>query len=536
MKHFSAALFFAFLTLFFLSPEIVFDPSYVIGRETRDLYDHLALLDQWSLELSEWSFPTGGTLVPPDVFSMIFAFPFMGLGRGIAFDIALWIQLWLCCMSGYAVGGQVGSGLVGGVVFGFSPFVMGQLFSGETETLNGWTLGFFLAVYMRNPYSLWVGFWMAMSCLGAWYYGIYGLFCWAFATVLRRPWSANNRSILYPFCIFSLLIAIPAWTYKSILTRSDQLFRGPTMADYLENNPRALASFSVDPSVWFGWERVDVGHQDGFGMLVVMLACVGVIHIYRTEGNTARLILGMIVISLLFSLGPVLHWKSEPIFRWMPYRLLVDLPIVGLMRLPHRWLIVATLLISMLAASGGRRLVGMWIVLLLFQGLYMNDVVRYSVNIQPPNIISLYEGAVLELPARTMDMDLRGRYLLWQRTHRQPTAFSLLMQGWSPKLDNEPLLIAVTAADRKDPISVRTAEAEQFRKGEFAVAVQEWRKEQDWSRLARSKNRLVEMGFRQVVLFPEALAKQDALEIQRILEAALGRPFIEQEDVLLWKF
>ena len=94
------------------------------------------LLDQWTFAVSEWSFPTGGSLVPPDIFSMVFAAPFMGMGRGVAFDIALWIQLWLCCMGGYLVGRQVGSGIIGGVAFGFSPFVLGQLYTGETETMN----------------------------------------------------------------------------------------------------------------------------------------------------------------------------------------------------------------------------------------------------------------------------------------------------------------------------------------------------------------------------------------------------------------
>ena len=535
MKHLGAAVFFAVLTLLFLSPAIIFDPEVVLGRETRDLYDHIALLDQWSLHVSEWSFPTGGTLVPPDVFSMMFAFPFMGLGRGVAFDMALWIQLWLCCMSGYAVGRQVGSGLVGGVVFGFSPFMMGQLLSGETETMNGWTLAFLLAVYLRNPHSLWVGFWMTMACLGSWYYGIYGLLCWGCATILRRPWQTKEYSLLRPLGVFSILIALPAWMYYDILQRSDQLFRGPSMADYVEQNPRALASFSVDPSVWFGWERVDVGHQDGVGILVLLLACVGAFYVFRRDKQRFLFIMCMLVGSLLLSMGPVLHWKSEPIFSWMPYRIFVDVPILGLMRLPHRWLVVSSLFFALLTAYGGRRLVGMWVVLLLFQAFYMNDVVRYSVRIQPPSIISLYEGAVLELPARMMESDLRGRYLLWQRTHKQPTAFSLLMQGWSPALDTEPLLIAVTAADRKDPISVRTVEAEQFRKGEFAMAVQDWQQEQEWSLLLHSKQRLHNMGFRQVVLYPEALVSQDALEIQRILEAALGLPFIEQEDVILWK-
>ena len=84
MKLLMVAFGFALCTCFLLSPEIIFDPDRVVGRDTRDLYDHLALLDQWSLKIEEWSFPVGGYLVPPDIFSMMFAAPFMGMGRGVA--------------------------------------------------------------------------------------------------------------------------------------------------------------------------------------------------------------------------------------------------------------------------------------------------------------------------------------------------------------------------------------------------------------------------------------------------------------------
>ena len=146
-KEFFEILFLILLPLLYLSVDVIVDTDKVIGRETRDLYDHLALLDMWKIHVQEWNHPTGGLLVPPDLFSMFFAYPFLSLGHGVAFDISLWIQLSLCAVSGYQVGKRVGSGLVGGLVFGFSPFLLGQLLGGETETLNAWPLGFALAAY-----------------------------------------------------------------------------------------------------------------------------------------------------------------------------------------------------------------------------------------------------------------------------------------------------------------------------------------------------------------------------------------------------
>ena len=47
--------------------------------------------------------------------------------------------------------------------------------------------------------------------------------------------------LLHPIYLFFGCIAIPVAMYASILLGPDQLFRGPTMQDYLDVNPRALA-------------------------------------------------------------------------------------------------------------------------------------------------------------------------------------------------------------------------------------------------------------------------------------------------------
>ncbi|MAA78255.1 MAG: hypothetical protein CL916_03270 [Deltaproteobacteria bacterium] len=534
MKFLLVAFGFALCTCILLSPEVIFDPERVIGKETRDLYDHLALLDLWSIQADKWSFPTGGSLVPPDIFSMLFSVPFMGMGRGVAFDIALWIQLWLCCMGGYSVGKHVGSGVVGGVAFGFSPFVLGQLYTGETETMNGWTLAFLLSAYIHNPRSLWVGLWLTLTSLGSWYYGMYACICWFFATLWRFFSDDWDRRLLYPIYVFFGCIAIPVVLYSYILLEPDQMFRGPTMSDYLDVNPRALASFSVDLAAWFGHERVDAGHDDRLSLTIVLLSCMGIVSLIKEKYCGWKIIVILLVGTLMLSLGPILHWKSEPFFSWMPYRIFAELPVLSLMRLPHRWLVVSSLIFAFLASRGGRGLAFLWCVLISFEGLYMNHQGRFSVGIQAPSIIDLYDGPVLELPSRTMKGDLRGKYLLWQREHQHATAYSLLMQGWSPALDNEPLFIAVTSVDRHDPISVRTVEASQFRKGEFAQSVQDWQRAPEWSTLYKSGFRLRKMGFSKVVLFRAAMHEQDALEAQRIIEAALGVPFIEEEGVVVW--
>ena len=67
----------------------IFDTNSYIGSDTRDLFDHIALLDQWAWQTDAWNYPTGGRLIPPDLFSMIFASPWLslGMGRGAAYDL-----------------------------------------------------------------------------------------------------------------------------------------------------------------------------------------------------------------------------------------------------------------------------------------------------------------------------------------------------------------------------------------------------------------------------------------------------------------
>ena len=65
-------IFYAALVFCLTGSALLSDDS-VVGAPTRDLFDHVALIDSWKITIVDWAFPTGGVLVPPDIFSMIFA-------------------------------------------------------------------------------------------------------------------------------------------------------------------------------------------------------------------------------------------------------------------------------------------------------------------------------------------------------------------------------------------------------------------------------------------------------------------------------
>jgi hypothetical protein len=153
---------------------------------------------------------------------------------------------------------------------------------------------------------------------------------------------------------------------------------------------------------------------------------------------------------------------------------------------------------------------------------------------ESPAIHQELRGPVLDLPARTLGDDARGRYLVWQRSHGQATPYALLMQAWSDPLAAEPLVIAMSALDSRDPIALRPAEARQFRQEAFAKEVSAWRAEPGHDRLVGAAERLREMGLSHVVLHLELLDPVAGTKARALLETQLGAPQVETSEALLW--
>ncbi len=528
------------MCLLVITPESLLTADAAIGAPTRDLFDHLALLDAWALSVSDWNYPEGGSLVPPDLFGMILAAPWLGLSRSLAYNIATLLQLWLACMGAWALGRRFGSGLVCGVAYGLSPFLIGQLMSGEAETLSAWPLPVMVLLLLSARRRAWAGAGAvgAIGALGSWYYGAFMAVIVGLWVIVRGRWWSTEREpgVLVAPAVFAGLIAAPAIVYARVLAAPDQLFRGPTMATYLAEQPRALAAMSSDPMAWLGTQAPGAsGHVDTFPWLVLGLAAVG-IWSWRDQETESPVWwwIGLTVLALALSVGPVLHLRGAPITALTPYRLLMEIPPLGLMRLPHRWMLVATLGAAVLAARGALLMPRLFAGFVFLETLWFVAPPVFTTDTTPPEVVARITGPVLELPTRTLGQDARGRYLLWQRTHRQPTPYALLMQGWSPQLAAEPLVIAVAAQDTQDRIWEQAVEAKQFRQEAFAEAVAAWRAEPDLALLSSSRQRLTALGFSQIILHLSMLQEDDARNIRVLTTEVLGEPE-EVGDALLWE-
>ncbi len=516
-----------------VGPAAVLGHPDALGRPTRDLYDHLALLDAWFVTTNVWNWPAGGRLVPPDLQGMLLGAPMLALGfsRALAYNAGLVVRLWLACVGGWALGRRVGSGLVGGVAFGLSPFLLGEVYTGEAETLSAWPLPIMALLLERGGTRGWIGAGAvaAFGALGSWYYGVF-LTAYLCVWTLVDGRRAGRRGLL-ALLVFVVIVGGPVLAYARVLASPDQLFRGPDMATYLATQPRALAGMVSDPAAWLGHNRGGATHDDRLGLTILVLAAFGLWdRTWPRRWWWGALALG----GLALAVGPVLHVGGRPITDLTPYRLLANLPLFGLMRLPHRWLLVASLGLAVLAARGGRHLPWVGALLVVLESTWFGAA---SSTPLPPAPVPVLAGPVVDLPPRTLGRDdARGLYLLWQREHGAAVPYSLSMSGWSPALAAEPLVQAVAALDSGDRIAERPVEAEQFRQGPFALAVAAQRRDGvDAAASSGALARLRTLGVAEVLLHLDLLAEGDRDGITALLVQALGPGDTTDPRVVRWR-
>lgn len=518
----------AVLAALFIGPENLLPGAPAVGFPTRDLFDHVALLDLWAVRVEGWGLPDGGSLVPPDLQSMVLAAPWIGLGRGTAHNLAMFGGLFAACVAGWALGRRLGNGLVGGAAFGLSPYLLDRAQSGEGETVAAWPLAVMVLMLELGGLPGYVGAGLAATAAAvlSWYHG-------AFAGVVMVTWIAlanrrsrdtwDRRQLLAP-AVFAGTVAVPALLYARVLQADDQLFRGPTMADYLADHPRALAGMVADPAGFLGAATPGIPHVDSLGWLACACAVAGMVSLWREERGALWRWVGVLGLGLVLALGPSLHVRGSPTGIPLPGRILAALPFFGLMRLPHRWLVVAHLALAGLAARGTRRLPP-WVGALLFiEAAWFLVPERPTVDVAPPAVHERVAGPVLDLPPRTLgDEDLRGHYLVWQRSHGEAVPYALLMQPISPTLQREPLVVAAAAFDRLDTAPERLIEAEQFRIGDYAREVRRVRAAgTEADDMADAADRLRDLGFDAVVLHRDRMHPDDRAHVVGLLREALG--------------
>ncbi|MFQ5613035.1 MAG: hypothetical protein ACE5H9_12975 [Anaerolineae bacterium] len=444
-------------------------------------------------------YPTGGVLFLVSPFNELAALtlqPLVGLTR-------TYTLLWLFSfptagfttyLLGHHLTGNRWAAFVGGLIFAFSA----RHYAHGVSHLGLWTIqwlplyalalflllkrpslktavltsaSFILAVTSEHVYYVFY-FVIPVTALFAAYYG--------FAARSRpqpvRFWTAFAGSILV-----GLILVSPI--YLHIIPNRNQDFiqgRGDGVVAYSADVLAYLTPAEKHP-VWHkivapAYERIGGNEEENtifIGYAAITLMLVG---LKAQRNRAARFWLLLGGLAFLFSLGPILHLygpvkvTAEDIETYvaLPYSLLVNLPLIDLLRAPARMAVTVQLAVAILATYGlkatARHWRGAWRlgaytalgVFILFESLFQFPYRLDTTTLIPPPIYQEIAGekndlAVLEVPSRRKSRNLvptkgigRGSafYLMYYATiHRHP-----LLGGESSRTPAAPALFLDTTA------------------------------------------------------------------------------------------
>jgi hypothetical protein len=183
------------LALLLTLPVVLTPWARVIGAERSDVWAHLwgywrteqALLVHGRFPLAEpaLNHPWGGDLYHVDLLNSLLSLPLgLVLGRAMAFNLVVWLQLVLATTVTWRLARELRVGqlpaLLAGLAFGYGPYVLGfAVASGVSERLNVAWLPLFLWAMLRlarGGGQRWVGVGAAaflLAVLGCWKFGLF---------------------------------------------------------------------------------------------------------------------------------------------------------------------------------------------------------------------------------------------------------------------------------------------------------------------------------------------------------------------------
>jgi hypothetical protein len=200
-------------------PAVTAPSRWVIGHPNGDLWTNLwgyhwvrgeLLAGRFPVEVTQISHPAGGQLYFTDLTDALLAVPLLGLfSLPTTYNLLVWFNLTLAAVAAFALARHLTASSLGsflaGLVYGFSPYLLGNVASGVSETVSaGWFPLAMLAVLRTGETGRWrdalaAGLLLAITAMGCLYYGIvagivatmlvlYGL-------LARRPrWTLRERA------------------------------------------------------------------------------------------------------------------------------------------------------------------------------------------------------------------------------------------------------------------------------------------------------------------------------------------------------
>jgi hypothetical protein len=407
-----AAALYTVLALAVTWPAVLRPGSWLIGHQSGDQWQNLwgygwvresVLAGRFPLRVDQLGHPDGGWLFYLDLLDALFGMPLEPwLGPVATYNLLVWFNMVLGAVGAFVLVRHLtrnaGGALLGGLIYGFSPYLLSAVANGSTETLTiGW-LPLFLHQLLRLGET---GRWrhaagaaaMATACLlGCLYHGVMAAMAGAlivgYGLVLRRP--------RWPLSRLAGLAAVGAIAGAVVLFQHHELRRAEDSPANFAGGEPAQGVRGADPD-WRTRSLVTdpvnlllpgkpvlpersltniVNHVTYLGWLVLVLAGFGVWGGRRAAvpapadgdlpllaGRRERLFwLGLALVFCVLSLGINLRWAGKPVFvgghpLFLPGAALdALLPVLAAGESKYRLVLVVELGLAVLAGWGWSRL------------------------------------------------------------------------------------------------------------------------------------------------------------------------------------
>ncbi len=470
-------------------PTVLSLGSVLLGHPGNDTWNHVwgfwwvsrEILDEgrWPGWTDLIAYPRGGSLYFIDTFNALLTLPLQVVfGPVVVHNLIIMGSLWFSAFSAWLLARHVArseaAALVAGMIYGFSPHILGQAENSITETINtGWLALYLLALFklLEKPSlrrGLGAGATLVLCGLSNWYYG---LFC-ALATVvlalhrlLRHPYALQWKKILglgllgaipfAPIALGGLLLLQSSMSAPDALVNRDPDFVWNSLlyhnmtdiqclfrpGHFQSPNLKALYGENLLIVTYLGW--------------VALLMAAWAVWRWKCRHETGPWSWLALVFSI-FALGPYLYAFGHYVEvggRRIPLPFLAffeALPIFSRISHPFRFVVVVDLSLGVLAAYGiaqwgrveNRRI---WQLSLLGCALVLAEICLFSPARVPLTTSSASvppeyqvldqdesDGAVLDLPIAVPILE-RAVYNWYQLFHQRPIPYSL----------NEPLPPAI---------------------------------------------------------------------------------------------
>lgn len=361
-----------------------------IGDPANDIWNHLwgfwwvkdEILHhgRFPLYTNLLNHPRGGTLFFIDMSNALLSLPLQELvGLTASYNLVILFHLALNGFGAFCLAYQLTrdpyASFVTGVIYGFSPHLLAQVYNGISETINAGWLPLFLTFMFRTfqeariSNAILAGFFLFLCTFANWYYGLFGALFAVFYVIalLLNNW----RRVINP-SVFRRLVYL-ALTYLVFITPILALFSYTLSAEgaivgrdpdfvwqtLIRHNMTDLVIFfhpgkfySPDLKKLYGEDLIIVAY---LGYSVLFLAALP---FFLKRGRDVRFWGAITLIFLLFSLGPFLYVNGAYLEfdgRWVPLPFLAffhAFPLFSRISHAFRFVVMAALAMGILAAFG----------------------------------------------------------------------------------------------------------------------------------------------------------------------------------------